>query len=89
MEQIGILLIEGNRHFPDVRIDVRRLVHFVLLDEIQIFLRCFERVERRVIVQMHQRAFIEIERRVHRLEAEPAAHHRRRTDVSWSRIDED
>lgn len=38
---------------------------------------------------MHQRAFIEIEWRFHRLEVEPAAHHGRRTYVSWSRIDED
>lgn len=32
VEQIGVLLVEGDRHFPDVRIDVRRLVYFVLLD---------------------------------------------------------
>lgn len=89
VEQIGVFLVEGDRHFPDVPIDVRRLVHFVLLDEALIFLRCFERIERRVVVQMHQRAFVEIERRFHRLKAEAAAHHGGRTYVSWSWIDED
>ena len=87
MQQIGVFLIERNGHLRDIRRSVRRFVHFILLHKASVFWRCIERIKRRVVIQMDQCSLIEIERRLHRIEAESTAHERRRTHISWSWID--